>query len=1172
MASYRDSDGVVEMGPEDFLPGREPEPELAAGEIGSGGNALAPTSRRVQPRRRSMMILYCSSLFGFLCVCALIGVGIVLMPPELDTDFSKFAEADTNSFHVNKAFNFAREARIEESRRLGADVVIPLRLSIAYVLSGAPGEHGILAASAQHAIRNFEVQLRKLPTYKALCDRSVDIPAYKAKCLLGETVTNIMFASRIGQTDDDIVPKSLAFDGAAATALPMPAPLTYIEQADLKQIVFPKGADVENLQEPITSLRSVFTILVNCCEFNAPQSEKSRVLREVRALWDSFLLKEALPLFKRQNLGAMQLYWEGTNVYTLEVMEIIKGDLYLAAGSITFVLFYLMVHTRSIVLAFVGLITVFMSVPFAYVFFAFLSGATKLNIATMLSLFLVVGLGADVVFVYTDFWRDSATATRSEDVWRRAGWTYFMAGKASLATTLATALSFFANLVSVLRPLREFGFFMGLCVLLVWVLVPLMYLPVCILQSRMCAGRCACTALSFRTVGKSTGVQLEGRAARLTKYLGRRRITYSFLPITLIVVLCIVGINNAKTSMENPSMFPVDHPQARKDAVFGSFRALDRPTINAKVIEPTSVCRGDDVKVGDDLCSIFWCSAEFKESTDCDCFRSLPRNCGTRANAYHVQRFVGLNSLPKPQHLMWNSTIESQYEFEVTSREGQMPFIADDWLMGKIGGANSINIVSKLRPKTSRADVCDWSDICFCGNYQCKLPVGEWDPIPASLDAPVNAHPRALLSNNRRLAVPSNRQTFISVTFGLVFDMGAPLIGEKDDETAWSFNDNYEVNHPWAQRRLASFCRDTPDNLRVVYKICWINEFIKWLQDQGETFPLHSDRFEMLAMDFVAVGTMVTRSANLKADNFFWVRNRQIKASFFEFIVDVDRLSSADVALEYRKLWDDYVFKHNGLVVGNAPEATHTSPLWVLADATSELISSTLITLLLVVVLAFAAVLLATKSLSLSIIVVLATVLVVGGLIFVIVNIMGLSIGPIEVIALIVFIGYSLTYSLHIGHHYGLANALKRQLPPQLSRSKALRHVRVEFALRCIGGAIIGSAFTTIGCSLFLLGCTLVIFNKLGAVAITVTVLSVFVSLVVLPAVLLLLGPLRPGEPPRCFARRMPKSTAFVQRWMVHVQLPDIEDENPPSPVPGSTRANNNIWQRVMDSARLVYL
>merc|ERR1740122_484674 len=51
-------------------------------------------------------------------------------------------------------------------------------------------------------------------------------------------------------------------------------------------------------------------------------------------------------------------------------------------------------------------------------------------------------------------------------------------GISCLATSLTTAVSFFANLVSVLQPLREFGLFMGLCVMSAFLLVLLMLPPI----------------------------------------------------------------------------------------------------------------------------------------------------------------------------------------------------------------------------------------------------------------------------------------------------------------------------------------------------------------------------------------------------------------------------------------------------------------------------------------------------------------------------------------------------------------------------------------------------------------------------------------------------------------------------------------------------------------------
>eukprot|EP00913_Durusdinium_trenchii_P001823 g1689.t1 len=141
------------------------------------------------------------------------------------------------------------------------------------------------------------------------------------------------------------------------------------------------------------------------------------------------------------------------------------------------------------------------------------------------------------------------------------------------------------------------------------------------------------------------------------------------------------------------------------------------------------------------------------------------------------------------------------------------------------------------------------------------------------------------------------------------------------------------------------------------------------------------------------------------------------------------------------------------------------------------------------------------KSSKLSSLVVLSTLIVIFALTWFIVVVMGWPIGPIEVIALIVFIGYAVTYSLHIAHRYGSSDvAQEHDLAGHLSQL-----FFCQFLL---------SAVTTAGCSIFLVFCTLTIFKKLGGVVLVVTVMSIGVALIPLPAALLWFGPLRPG---RCF-------------------------------------------------------
>lgn len=181
--------------------------------------------------------------------------------------------------------------------------------------------------------------------------------------------------------------------------------------------------------------------------------------------------------------------------------------------------------------------------------------------------------------------------------------------------------------------------------------------------------------------------------------------------------------------------------------------------------------------------------------------------------------------------------------------------------------------------------------------------------------------------------------------------------------------------------------------------------------------------------------------------------------------------------------------------------------------------------------------------------------------------VMGWKVGSIEVISLVIFVGYSVTYSLHVAHAYAEAEVLGLQVqdedveasdkelqdfisrwnlgreahqllmsleptfrlnfmrenykPPDGSRDTSTifirerlrycRRERAKMAIVHMGTAVLSSALSTFGSSIFLLFCTMIIFVKLGLVVIAVCLLSVVCAFVALPAFLMMSGP--PPEP-----------------------------------------------------------
>jgi predicted RND superfamily exporter protein len=264
---------------------------------------------------------------------------------------------------------------------------------------------------------------------------------------------------------------------------------------------------------------------------------------------------------------------------------------------------------------------------------------------------------------------------------------------------------------------------------------------------------------------------------------------------------------------------------------------------------------------------------------------------------------------------------------------------------------------------------------------------------------------------------------------------------------------------------------------------------------------------------------------------------------------------SVENIVKYQEKWDRFVSMRNSQASETANRAYHTSTTWVHADIVIAVKRGLIETVLLTLVCAFLLVALFTQSLLIAVYVLAVVVWIISSLIFFMVVVFGWSVGPIEVVCLIVFIGYAITYALHIAHNF--AEIRPDDLVSQAVQSKHmldapavysdddwdvcgepfeaacspdvcegadsieaacgsgaaasagtlpstadLRKARLQMAFLRIGGATWGSAVSTVGSCVVLVTCTLTVFVRLASILILVTALSCFAALVVLPAAL----------------------------------------------------------------------
>jgi len=1315
---------------------------------------------RVAKRPCAFFAAYC-----FLINTAVL-VGVIIQRPDIETDFSTFVRADgfasrkhegyLAALHEKKGKGARRLREINESfrevfytldddddesfqnndsdremlfvedssfkpgevedgdaaRRLAGGELYMLK-QLTFVYQAQDGN--ILSERALRDVRDFEDRLGRLQVWHDFIHTRVYRPA-RYLCDPGQTLVAYVWPSWNSSRANADHKFEVTFDAEGRDIFPISVVLEYMRRTDVPlhslARYLPKdytlNSDGTLPATPPALLRSHFIFKIQVGIFGNPMVQVRRRIAEYKQEFESMVSEAVYPLVAlgsvKEDFQHIRIFYTGDSIKEYEVVRTLFMDALLAIGSLGFVLVYLGFHTGAPVLSPIFLLILLYSAPVAYVV-GLMFGVNKMTIVSLLSLFLITGVGSDDLFVFVDFWEQSG---RQKSTTTRLRLTHMLthAGSACCATTFTTSMSFFANLASVLQPLREFGFFMGMCVICVFFLVILFLPPLLALRedfrARMHARKklkavapepagpwqgdidmcsrpppssgevkalvaltskpAAAPAITAEHTTPETQTIAEDVASGDNGPVGMS-MTRKGLDIMIIFIGkspgIVVGVTtvmifvfavslSSQVEMEQglPEIFPVQHNQNKVKTVLGQFADVEKieDTTAGSPTESGKACNVNSSSEASDHCLFHWCEAPVlpvygtKDASSASCWRSLTKSItggghdvdGVTQGA--VKKDLGWGFRPcrevkvrtrlvtqpnlTSEELkanwwrMWNPAVQLMTKASVVSVPKSGPRVLatlaqENWETGVLSVQNLYQTPDAyatgfLWPEGNGTDTCEVETMCFFGTRKCELPgwllLGELTlstPGERLLEAtqygvnsglePAQQAPVAVAPPARSLTalgqVLSRYRIVITVLFGILPSQTSPLLGQL--ERKWNFDTDFEPTNPWAQRAMYAMCTNMPENLAVVEKKCWISAFRSWL------LGLQDGRFPTRSLD---KDLLVWWDLTIDGSQNIWLVNNKMKAGKFHFTADRSREMSAVAGLDYMHVWDDFVSARNHEASVTANQAFHTAALWPRAEAEKAIRESTIDTIVISAACAFLGVFIFTWDPVLAVMVVLLVLGIIAGLAFFMVVIMDWAIGPIEVISLVVFLGYSVTYSLHIAHNYsetqpddpellallcnpgvsaaaateqqetttaipdvpadlfdereeeereqrgagapcaasgsGLAMAgapggagsgaaaIAQQQQPRLSREIApweMRRARANLAVRHLGGATLSSAMSTLGSSVFLLGCTLTIFVKLGAVVIAVTLFSILCALVALPAVLMLLGP--PPDP-----------------------------------------------------------
>ena len=132
--------------------------------------------------------------------------------------------------------------------------------------------------------------------------------------------------------------------------------------------------------------------------------------------------------------------------------------------------------------------------------------------------------------------------------------------------------------------------------------------------------------------------------------------------------------------------------------------------------------------------------------------------------------------------------------------------------------------------------------------------------------------------------------------------------------------------------------------------------------------------------------------------------------------------------------------------------------------------------------LAFVVLLYSTENLLMALYAIVGIALIVASVLGTIEYVYGWDLGVPESLMGNLVVGFSVDYTIHLGHMF-VAAGKEHDLQNSFDR--------FSFAIRKMGGTVVGGAVTTLGAGLFMLPCQLVFFHKLGLLMVT----TIFFSL-----------------------------------------------------------------------------
>eukprot|EP00603_Paraphysomonas_imperforata_P009674 CAMPEP_0114464258 /NCGR_PEP_ID=MMETSP0104-20121206/7824_1 /TAXON_ID=37642 ORGANISM="Paraphysomonas imperforata, Strain PA2" /NCGR_SAMPLE_ID=MMETSP0104 /ASSEMBLY_ACC=CAM_ASM_000202 /LENGTH=1058 /DNA_ID=CAMNT_0001637307 /DNA_START=211 /DNA_END=3387 /DNA_ORIENTATION=- len=755
------------------------------------------------------------------------------------------------------------------------------------------------------------------------------------------------------------------------------------------------------------------------------------------------------PYMSEAEVSTLRVYWYSEFNIQNELIRLLESDLFFAIFSILFVVFWLRIHTGSTLIALSGIFMIVTSLPFTILIYKKVFNIPFYSELHSLVLFIVLGVGADDIFVLNDSWKlthhlytaDITNGRNRKTIHRRLYKCYRHTMSTVFNTSFTTSMAFLATGLSPLMPIATFGWFAATCITCNFVFVITLMPPVVILSEIYFENSCIPCQEKKEKKSMSSSAASDPIASEVA-----------------------VSKTEANYDRVSSSTEKEDHT---------SSPGVELTTVAAGNGRGAVVLGGEDEHLDDD-------AVDNNESPHTDNAKVSGVSDVTRAKiaSDNTSAPTGLGTV------LLNAYINAM-EFSLDIRGFKLRILSIFIMLGLFAyGIVGIIYGLQLEPPTSQET---------------------WFPEGHMLEE------SQILITDGFLGFDDSSYEAISINLGISgIDRSGfnRYIPDKNRGDA-KFDDGFDFSAPACQQAVVRMCEDIPEFAcnagackptsliaRQNSTRCFMTEFREWsFSTLGEdTYAMNSTYFYKKLKQF-------------RIETVEWQDDIGFIGGELKYItVSFTSTMESEEPMQRKMDVQDNINDIMG-VISNYDECNtcdcgslrYSSPyafLWMRSEI--GLVEGFYQGMYIAFPVAFCVLLFATGNLFISFYAILSVLFIVFGVLGFVNYSLGWDLGVAESIAGIIIIGFSVDYTVHLGHMYTDA---EKQLGLRDRVSK------FEHASREIVPTVVGGAITTAGAGCFMFLCQLMFFVKMAALIVSTILLSYLYSLGFFMSLLLVMGP-----------------------------------------------------------------